>query len=408
MTDALPLRASENAARPAAAPSISLKPLMFQTFACSMAMMSFVAIAGPLARTFGLQPWHLGLVMTISGIGWMVMARIWGAASDRHGRRPILLFGLGGFTLAYLLLSLFIDIGLRMTIAPMLALAGLILGRGVAGIFYAAVPAATMALVADHVPAERRAAAMATVGAASAAGMVVGPGFAGLVAPFGLQLPLYATAALPIAAFFILWRILPRDSRPASPKRQQPRLLDPRLRHAVVVAFAAMLSVAMAQMTVGFFALDRLGLAPAQAASAAGIALALVGAALVCAQMVLRRLGWPPIRFIRIGAVVGGIGFASVMLATSAPMLWASFAVAALGMGWVYPSVSALAANAVEPHEQGAAAGSIGAAQGFGTVLGPIVGTVAYGIDNGLPYALTGALLLLTALWKGQTPVDAR
>lgn len=400
MTDAAPLLPSQAAPITAAPPPISLKPLMFQTFACSMAMMSFVAIAGPLARILGLQPWHLGLTMTIAGIGWMVMARVWGAASDRHGRRPVLLLGLGGFTIAYLLLSLFIDLSLRVTMAPMLALAGLIVGRGVAGLFYAAVPAATMALVADHVPAERRAGAMATVGAASAAGMVVGPGFAGLVAPFGLQLPLYATAALPIIALAILWRILPRDAHRAPPRRQPLRLLDPRLRRAVAVAFVAMLSVAMSQMTVGFFALDRLGLAPAQAASAAGIALALVGVALVCAQVVLRRLGWPPARFIFIGSSVGGVGFASVMLATSAPMLWASFAVAALGMGWVYPSVSALAANAVEPHEQGAAAGSIGAAQGLGTVLGPIVGTVAYGVDPGLPYALVGGLLLLTALWK--------
>lgn len=398
MTDASSLHPSaDTAAAPAA---ISLKPLMFQTFACSMAMMSFVAIAGPLARIFGLQPWHLGLTMTIAGVGWMIMARVWGVASDRHGRRPILLIGLGGFTIAYLLLSLFIDIGLRTMMAPMLALAGLIVGRGLAGLFYAAVPAATMALVADHVAPQERAGAMATVGAASAAGMVVGPGFAGLVAPFGLQLPLYATAALPIIAFAILWRILPRDAHRAPPRRQSLRLLDPRLRRAVAVAFVAMLSVAMAQMTVGFFALDRLGLAPAQAASTAGIALALVGAALVCAQIVLRKLGWPPSRLIRIGSIVGSIGFASVMLATSAPMLWTSFAIAALGMGWVYPSVSALAANAVEPHEQGAAAGSIGAAQGFGTVLGPIVGTVAYGVDPGLPYALVGALLLLTALWK--------
>ncbi len=400
MNEASPSRPSEGTPATAAPSPISLKPLMFQTFACSMAMMSFVAIAGPLARTFGLQPWHLGLTMTIAGIGWMVMARVWGTASDRHGRRAILLLGLGGFTLAYLLLSLFIDIGLRTTMPPMLAFAGLLIGRGMAGLFYAAVPAATMALVADHVAPQQRAGAMATVGAASAAGMVVGPGFAGLVAPFGLQLPLYATAALPIIAFIVLWRILPRDLHRAPPKRQELRLFDSRLRRAIAVAFVAMLSVAMAQMTVGFFALDRLGLPPAQAASAAGIALALVGVSLVCAQVLLRKLGWPPARLIRIGGFVGGIGFASVMLATSAPMLWASFAFAALGMGWVYPSVSALAANAVEPHEQGAAAGSIGAAQGLGTVLGPIVGTVAYGIDNGLPYAMTGALLLLTALWK--------
>jgi hypothetical protein len=167
----------------------------------------------------------------------------------------------------------------------------------------------------------------------------------------------------------------------------------------MAVAFAAMFSVAIAQITVGFFALDRLHLNPAGAANAAGIALALVGVSLVCAQIILRKLGWPPARLIRLGALLGGVGFGSVMLATSAPMLWTSYAVAAFGMGWVYPSVSALAANSVDAHEQGAAAGTVAAAQGLGVIIGPIAGTAIYEADSGAPYALVAILLVITALW---------
>lgn len=35
--------------------AFSMKPLMFETFVCSMAMMSFVALAGPIARVLGLR-----------------------------------------------------------------------------------------------------------------------------------------------------------------------------------------------------------------------------------------------------------------------------------------------------------------------------------------------------------------
>lgn len=380
----------------------SLKPLMFETFVCSMAMMAFVALAGPIARVIGLAPWQVGAAMTAAGLAWMLMARFWGRLSDRRGRRPIILFGLTGFAVSYCALSLFIDLALRTAMAPAIAFVGLVAGRGIAGVFYAAVPATSVALVADHVSPDTRAGAMAAIGASSAAGMVIGPGFAGLISPISLSLPLYLTAALPAIALVVLWRVLPKIEHHAPPSVDPVRLSDPRLRRPLSVAFVAASSVAVAQIVVGFFALDRLHLEPAQAAKAAGIALAIVGLALVCAQLVLRKLGWSPDRLIRFGAIAAAAGFASVMLASSPPMLWASYALAAFGMGWVYPSVSALAANSVEGHEQGAAAGSVAAAQGFGIIVGPIAGSAIYSLDTGLPYALIALMLLVAGLWRGK------
>ncbi|MGV3482751.1 MAG: hypothetical protein ACO1O3_22560, partial [Sphingobium sp.] len=62
-------------------PAFSMKPLMFESFVCSMAMMAFVALAGPIARVIGLAPWQVGAAMTVAGVAWMLMARVWGAAS---------------------------------------------------------------------------------------------------------------------------------------------------------------------------------------------------------------------------------------------------------------------------------------------------------------------------------------
>lgn len=384
---------------PAAEAPFSLKPLMFETFVCSMAMMAFVALAGPLARIVGLAPWHIGAAMTISGVAWMVMARVWGAASDRRGRRPVILLGLGGFAVSYALLSLFIDLALRTHMAPLIAFAGLVIGRGLAGFFYAAVPATSSALVADHVPPDRRAGAMAAVGASSAAGMVIGPGLAGLIAPVSLSLPLYLTAALPAVALAVLWKVLSRREHTAPPNAQPLRLRDPRLLRPMAVAFVGMFSVSVAQITVGFYALDRLALDPQAAAKAAGIALASVGVALVLAQVVLRKLGWPPARLIFLGALIGAVGFGASALASTPVLLWLCYGVAAFGMGWMFPSNSASAANAVQPHEQGAAAGTVAAAQGLGVILGPIAGTFVYALDIGAPYLMVAAMLLAAALW---------
>jgi MFS family permease len=167
----------------------------------------------------------------------------------------------------------------------------------------------------------------------------------------------------------------------------------------MAVAFVAMLCVSIAQITVGFFALDRLGMSPADAAQTAGIALTMVGFALICAQLVVRRLDWPPLRLIRAGALVASAGFAGSILANTAWGLWLCFFVSAGGMGLIFPSFAALAANAVEASEQGATAGTIGAAQGFGVVIGPLAATLIYDLEPRLPYLVAAALLLLVALW---------
>ena len=393
----IPLQ-SPDTAPPATA--FSLKPLMLAYMACTMAMMAFVAVIGPIARQLRLAPWQAGAVVTISGLLWMLLSRPWGLASDRRGRRRILLTGVAGFMLSYWAMSAGTVAALQVLPPPWLVFAGLVLTRGAVGAFYAAIPTASQALVADHLPPERRAGALASLGAANGAGLVLGPAAAAALTPLGLAAPLYATAVLPLLALLLLWRTLPRGPHAAAAAAAGLRLGDARLRRPMAVAFIAMVSVSIAQITVGFFALDRLGLAPQAAARTAGLALTLVGVALIAAQLLVRRLDWTPQRLIQVGSLVSAVGFGSVMLASASWMLIAGYFVAAAGMGWVFPAFGALAANAVQPHEQGAAAGSIGAAQGLGVVLGPLAGTLLYEAGPGVPYLLAAGLLVLVAVWR--------
>ncbi len=117
---------------PPSANTLDLRPLMFETFVCTLAVMSFVALVGPLARKLGLAPWQAGAAVTVGGIAWMLAARPWGIASDRHGRRRILLGGLAGFALSYGSLCLFIVLALHWTLPTLLAFAGIVLLRGLA------------------------------------------------------------------------------------------------------------------------------------------------------------------------------------------------------------------------------------------------------------------------------------
>nr|WP_314639197.1 MFS transporter [uncultured Pseudomonas sp.] len=380
-------------------PAFDLRPLMVANMACSMSMMAFVSLIGPIARVLGLATWQAGAAVTVSGVIWMLLARPWGRVSDRYGRRRILLIATAGFTLAYWALCLFIDASLRFLPSALLGFIGLMIGRGLIGVFYAAIPVGGNALIADNIEPQHRAKAMAALGAANACGLVIGPAIAALLSRFSLSLPFYAMAILPLLAFVVLHYKLKGQELHLRQAPRKVHLNDPRLRRPMAVAFVAMLCVSIAQITVGFFALDRLGMNPADAAQTAGIALTMVGFALICSQLLVRRLEWPPLRLIRAGALVAAVGFAGSILADAAWGLWLCFFVSAGGMGLIFPSFAALAANAVDASEQGATAGSIGAAQGFGVVIGPLAATLIYDVDPRLPYLVAAALLLLVALW---------
>ena len=154
---------STAASAPLTVRPFSLVPLMAAYMACTMSMMAFVSLIGPISRALHLETWHAGAAVTVSGVIWMLLARPWGQASDRFGRRRVLLLGTAGFTLAYWALCLFIDLSLQSLPSVAMAFLGLMLGRGLIGAFYAAIPVGGFALIADNVEPQHRARAMATL-----------------------------------------------------------------------------------------------------------------------------------------------------------------------------------------------------------------------------------------------------
>lgn len=375
-----------------------LPALVFAAWVGTMAMMAFVAVIGPVVRLLGLSEWHAGLSVTAAGVLWMLSARRWGALSDRIGRRRVLLIALAAYAVIYIVMAVFVDTALQAPPAVWLSVLVLVGTRALVGLFYAAVPPTAAALVADEAAPGQRAGAMAKLGSANALGMVIGPAAAGWVAFHDLALTLYVAALLPVLALLVIaWRLpsAPPPAAPANGPRAALAWYDPRLRLPVMAVFAAMISVTIAQVTVGFFAIDRLQLAPAAGARMAGLALTAVGAGLIVAQvLVMTFKTMPPRRWIALGAVISGIGFSSVALVQAPWQLLATYAVAAFGMGFVFPSFQALAADSVQAHEQGAAAGAVASVQGLGMVIGPMLGTLLYRAAPSAPYLMVGVVLL--------------
>ncbi|MEM6745035.1 MAG: MFS transporter, partial [Pseudomonadota bacterium] len=388
-----------------------LAPLYLANLVCSMGMMGFVVVAGPLADSLGLQAWQIGLSATAGGLGWVLASQAWGRAADRIGRKKVLVAGLAGFAAGYLALCLAAQAGAAWGLAPLAAWGALIATRFSMGLAYAALPAAGAAVIADRFAPDARAGQMGRLAAAQSAGLLLGPAFVGAIssAISGASpvAPLFWLALAPAPALLFLLLRLPADG-PETAERPAPlSLADPRLLRPVLAALATLSAVGVAQIVVGFAALDRLALPAPQATRTAALALFCVGVALVVAQLAIARLGWSPRRLMGVGGGVAALGFVFAALAGSPATLVAAYAVAGFGAGWVFPSISAAAANAVSNDEQGRAAGSVSTAMGLGAMLGPSLGGALYALAEPLPFLVAAlAMAAVAAAGAGMARKD--
>jgi len=149
-----------------------------------------------------------------------------GGLADRFGHRRIFLLGVAGFTVASLLCA----------VAPSLSL--LIAFRVLQGIAAAMIAPASLAIVLDSFPVERRSAGVGLWGAAAAAAAAVGPTLGGaLVELADWRLVFLVNLPLGAAIVFFGRSRLPR-----------PQILDSRLPD---LPGAAMLALALATVTLG-------------------------------------------------------------------------------------------------------------------------------------------------------------
>lgn len=127
------------------------------------------------ADQFGTDPsgFVIGMLMASFSIMQFLFAPVWGALSDRIGRRPVLMLGLLGSVIFYTLFGV---------AAMYQSLTGLFVTRIGAGIAGATIPTA-QAYIADTTSKENRARGMALIGMAFGLGFTLGPLFAYFAVP---------------------------------------------------------------------------------------------------------------------------------------------------------------------------------------------------------------------------------
>lgn len=123
---------------------------------------------------FNASKMQLGLLMASFSAMQFLFAPMWGALSDRIGRRPVLIVGLLGSTFAYAMFGFATALGRDGSLLGLGALAWLFITRIAAGIAGATI-ATAQAVIADSTGAKGRGKGMALIGAAFGIGFTFGP-----------------------------------------------------------------------------------------------------------------------------------------------------------------------------------------------------------------------------------------
>lgn len=324
---------------------------------------------------FQATPTQIGWLMACYSLMQFFFAPLWGRLSDRIGRRPVLIIGLFGSSLSYLVYGLAQSLWV------------LFIARSMAGIMGANIVAAQAAM-ADISSREERARAMGMIGAAFGLGFVLGPAFGAFLSGYGLQVtPLVAAAITALNAFAALFFLgetysggTQSSSFSAHPLFGNSWHLARLFPGALLVCLLMggfMTLFAAFEVVLPLWGKEVLG----WGMSTTGWVFTYVGVVLVIVQGgLVRRL--VPFLGEKKTAIIG-LFFVSLGLAFlpfgGMERALISLAFIAIGAGLVHPSFSSLVSLNTSPESQGFMMGLFQSMSALGRGVGPVLGGVFFG-----------------------------
>lgn len=364
------------------------RTLLISVVAVGFAQTVLFAILAPLGREIGLVEMQIGAIISASSLTVFLASPMWGRASDRWGRRKVILIGLFGYSFGSLFFAGVFQAALLGLLAPFAAFICLTVARVSNATVMAAVMPASNAYMADITDVSTRTKGMGAMGAATNIGAMLGPAIGGLMATITLLTPLYFSILLTvIAAIISLFTLpdIPRKEVKVAPPRL--RYTDPRILPFVIVGIFMFVGLAIVQQTIAFRFQDVLQLTGSETARIVGLAMMFSAAASLVVQMVIiPRVVLRSFVLLRIAMPLLIVAFVIMAMAETRMMLTIAMVIQGLGMGLAGPGFMAGASLAVSAEEQGAVAGVAGSCPPLGFTIGPLLGTFLYSIDPTYPY----------------------
>ena len=350
------------------------------------------------ASAFGASAFDVTLLFTMFSVAQFLTIPILGTLSDRYGRRPILLIGIAGEVLGYLLFG-------SATSLLMLYLSRLVAGASSGNI------GAAQAYIADISTPRERTHSFGLLGAAVSVGFLFGPALGGFLGGIDLRLPAYVAAALVLINFLsvLIWlpESLPLPLRTYRPLRSGLNpfgilvllLRGPLLRAPLTATFLCNFAFSGFISTFALFTGARFGWGPQQ------VAIVLVIQSIMSIAVQTFGVRWlstllPDTTILVVGTITNMFGFVVIALAPDPVFLYMlSAPLQAIGSALWRPSLSSLITKLVAPNEQGFANGGTQAAAALATIIGPVsAGVLFERVGAASPFCAGAALFGLAAV----------
>ena len=374
------------------------------------------------ARSLGASSVDMGLLMTIFSLMQFLCAPFWGTLSDRIGRKPVLIIGMLGHGVSFILFGIADSMWL------------LFVSRVIGGVLSSATLPSTFAYIADVTTDRQRGSGMGMLGAAMGLGVIFGPAIGGLLAGMSLSAPFFAAAAVSLLdtafIYFFLPESLPqaRGVRPDTLRPEQRggghapqrgpqigpmvRSLAGPIGFPLILAFLSSFAVAALEGIFAFWIQDEFG----YGASEMGIIFVAMGITMVVVQggivgRLINAIGDELV--IRAGLVLTAAGFLLILLSSNLVEIIAYGILWDIGTALLRPSLATIISKRA-PGGQGAAMGLQGSFDSLGRIAGPLWGGFIYQHGTSLPYLSAAAILLasatatmVNAFWRRPLPAGA-
>ena len=336
----------------------------------------------------------IGALVATDSLLTFLLAPAWGRLSDRIGRRPVLLIGLAGSVVSYIIFGL---------AGSFLAL---VLSRVVSGATGATIHVA-QAYLADVTPPERRSHAMGMIGAAFGLGFTIGPAIGGSASAYGDALPGLIAAGIAAANLLLAWWRLPETEVRRRPDYRPLPLHWGRMGSPFGVMFASTLAFTAIYVAFPLYCQQVLGY-ERRSVSAFFVVIGLV--TIVVQGRLVGRLA-PRVGERRLvvagGALMAGGFGAFVPLADTTPGLIASIVLLTAGFCLVGPSLAALVSRASDPEGQGRALGMLQSVGAVARIVGPPGAGVASQLGGpAAPFLGASLAALLAAMFALRSGVE--
>jgi len=354
-----------------------------------------------------------GVVLAAYGVGAVVAPMLAGPLVDRYGALRVMRGSLLGSGLLLLSYSFARGVPMLVGLAFLLAL------------LTEAFRPASLAVVADTVPASQRKTAFAVIRFAINLGMSLGPAVGGLLVSVSFRALFLIDAVTSIAAGIVLAVVRSTDGSAVargadradatndigaaggakalgapSPSDAAVGVESPPLGGAVRLRTFALFLVATFLLALVFFqfeaSLPLFVVRDVHASEAVYGALITLNAVIIILTEIplnLKMAAWPHGRSMALGACFVAIGFGVLALGRSLPLVVLSVPLWTVGEMIVLPSMSAFVSDLAPPGRAGSFLGLYGTAFGLGFAVGPLCGI--YALDHfGSIVLWSGALLV--------------